>query len=466
MDCPVCGKTLSFGERVCISCGRDLTLYRKAVGTSNWYYNDGLEKAKVRDLSGAAIALNQSLKFNKRNTDARNLLGLVYYEMGEVAEALSQWVLSKNFQEKDNDADRYMDEIQKNALGLESVNQMIKKYNSALTYARKGSEDLAIMQLEKAVSLNPKSVKSYQLLGLLYMHTDQYEKAYQSLAKAKEIDRMNRQTQSYMEALPPDVVPNEGRSRISKEEKEEKRRRLREQEDGTQVFIGNTYKEERFNFWPYVNLVIGAVIGIAVVYILIVPTVKKEIKDEYEQQFKTYSDQMSGYKLQISDLEKEKADLEDQGAKLQKEIDKLEESGVSEKVYDYFFQALEKYLEGNKQEAAENLVKVDAEALDNAKAKTVYQTIKEDTFADAAEELAEEGRVVYNSGKYEDAEKLLKKSLKLDPDNVKSIYFLGRTYHRIGDADKAREYYNKIIDDYPDSDRVYDATKRLQELGD
>jgi len=164
MICPVCEKESSFQSLRCSNCGQDLTIYKRAISASNMYYNVGLQKARVRDLSGAANALKNSLRFNKKNTQARNLLGVVYYEMGEVVEALSEWVLSKNFQGDNNPADHYIDAIQKNASTLETINQTIKKYNSALLYAKQGSEDLAIMQLEKVVSLNPKFIRSYQLL--------------------------------------------------------------------------------------------------------------------------------------------------------------------------------------------------------------------------------------------------------------------------------------------------------------
>ena len=66
------------------------------------YYNEGLEKAGVRDLTGALNSLRQSLKFNKNNIEARNLLGLVYFELGEVVAALSEWVISKNLRGEKN----------------------------------------------------------------------------------------------------------------------------------------------------------------------------------------------------------------------------------------------------------------------------------------------------------------------------------------------------------------------------
>ena len=47
---------------------------------SNVYYNTGLDKARSRDLTGAVDALKKSLRFNKYQTDARNLLGLIYHD--------------------------------------------------------------------------------------------------------------------------------------------------------------------------------------------------------------------------------------------------------------------------------------------------------------------------------------------------------------------------------------------------
>ena len=97
MNCYKCGCELS-GHDFCTSCGADVSLYKKIIYISNRFFNDGLEKANVRDLTGAIASLRQSLKFNKNNVEARNLLGLVYFETGEVVAALSEWVISKNMQ--------------------------------------------------------------------------------------------------------------------------------------------------------------------------------------------------------------------------------------------------------------------------------------------------------------------------------------------------------------------------------
>ena len=95
MRCYKCGSVLSAND-ICPKCQTDVSIYKKTAMASDVYYNKALEKARLRDLSGAIETLKVSLMINKYNINARNLLGLIYCEMGEVVEALSQWVMSKN----------------------------------------------------------------------------------------------------------------------------------------------------------------------------------------------------------------------------------------------------------------------------------------------------------------------------------------------------------------------------------
>ena len=118
----------------------------KLVYQSNYWYNDGLKRANIRDLSGAILSLRRSLQYNNANVAARNLLGLVYYGRGEVVEALVEWILSKNFQSKDNIANYFIKKVQEVPGELEQVNQAGKKYNQSIKYARQGGDDIAIMQ--------------------------------------------------------------------------------------------------------------------------------------------------------------------------------------------------------------------------------------------------------------------------------------------------------------------------------
>jgi len=95
MKCMYCGAELTRDD-FCPGCGTEVRLYKKIIMTSNFYYNEGLSRASVRNLSGAIDSLNKSLRYNKMNIKARNLLGLVYLEVGEMVSALSEWVISRS----------------------------------------------------------------------------------------------------------------------------------------------------------------------------------------------------------------------------------------------------------------------------------------------------------------------------------------------------------------------------------
>ena len=96
MNCMNCKAAVDQGLEFCPHCGFDLRVQRKCMSLSNMYYNQGLDKAQIRDLSGAIDMLRRSLKFNKLNIPARNLLGLVYFETGEAVSALSDWIIINN----------------------------------------------------------------------------------------------------------------------------------------------------------------------------------------------------------------------------------------------------------------------------------------------------------------------------------------------------------------------------------
>ena len=172
---------------------------QKIQFAANSYYNRGLEMAKERDLSGAALYLKRALQFNKYHTDARNLLGLIFYEMGETSDALTQWVISINLQPENNRADHYLDEVQRKPGQLEIASQTMKKYNQALFHAQGGSDDLAVLQLKRIVEEKPNFVKAHLLLALLYMEHGDHTKAGKSLFKVLQIDKTNQKAQRYME---------------------------------------------------------------------------------------------------------------------------------------------------------------------------------------------------------------------------------------------------------------------------
>ena len=78
---------------------------------------------------------------------------------------LSEWVISKNLKPEKNIADSYIESVQNSPSQLESLNQAIKKYNQAIVYCNQGSLDLALIQLRKVLSVNPKFLRGPPAAG-------------------------------------------------------------------------------------------------------------------------------------------------------------------------------------------------------------------------------------------------------------------------------------------------------------
>ena len=217
MLCYRCGNTLGSGQ-FCLHCGADVRLYRRIVRLSLRYYNFGLEKARVRDLTGAAEDLSFALQIDKKNTLARNLLGLVLYEMGETVQALCEWVVSTHYQPENNPASGYVKYLQDNRLEMDTAAQGIRKFNFALDYARKGSEDLAILQLEWVTAHHPKMLKAHSLLALLYYSEGKYSKAERELRTVLKADVGNTFCLHMLREMAEDIrTPQIGRRRSLRE---------------------------------------------------------------------------------------------------------------------------------------------------------------------------------------------------------------------------------------------------------
>lgn len=479
MNCPRCNAKVAFVKDQCDNCGQSLKNYRRIVSTSNILYNKGLEQAKVRDLSGAIRSLRQSLEFNKLNTNARNLLGVIYFEEGEIVSALSEWVISKHFQSQNNDADKYIREVQSNPNKLEMYNQTIRKYNSALFSAQHGDGDMAIIQLKKVVNLNPKFVRANQLLALLYMMTgkrDNKVRAKRLLTNISKVDVTNTTTIRYLKELSDVQLKGEpAPKKVTAQEPEP--RKVLPHVDADAYKPITPYKEEKPSIMLFINIVVGVLIGMALMGFLIIPHIQANKSDKENSEFKKYSEQKASTDSDVTTLKNEKEKLEQEVKRLQEENETLTGDGSSsgstlQMSYENLLAAMESYSANDKITAAKKLVKVNEDILSGDKAKKIYEDIKENTFGETSKDYFERGRDAYNgegeyAGQkdYDKAIKILQKSLDFDEDNTDSLYFMGRCYQQKSDAEKAKEYYKKIVDEYPQSTRVGEANRRLRELG-
>ena len=456
MKCPRCDANVSDNVTKCAFCGQDLSVAHHALRVSNTYYNMGLEKAQVRDLSGAITILQKSLEFNKNNTDARNLLALVYFEIGEVVMALSHWILSKYLQPEDNIADYYMETIRKNQNKLDAMNQMIHKYNSALMSLKTGGVDLALIQLKNVVSANPRFVRAQQLLALLYIHTEDYQKAAKCLNQARRIDFNNTTTLRFMQEIGDKTVTIDRRGKASV--KKNVKNDAKKKDPLENVIPVGAYKEEKNSLFPILYVIIGIVFGIIVMYVLIRPTIAKS-------RFGSSGDstQVEAQKTQITALEDQNSSLTSEVNELKKTIQEGDTDAQTKlKNYEKLVKATQSYMDNDKIQAAVDVSDCTKDDFDSDEAKSLYTKVSF-LSADEIAQLVNQGYNEMNSS-YETAIATFKKVLAVDDDNQEAMLWLGRCYQRLGKNKKAKKWYTKAIAVDDSSNHATQARQFLEEV--
>ncbi|MBR5407129.1 MAG: tetratricopeptide repeat protein [Lachnospiraceae bacterium] len=457
MNCYHCGARLS-AENFCTGCGADVGVYKKIMAMSNYYYNDGLAKANVRDLSGAVISLRQSLKYNKRNSQARNLLGLVYFEMGEAVLALSEWIISRNFEPSKNIADEYISILHSSPTKLENIDQTLKKYNQALQYCYQDSKDLAIIQLKKVLSINKNLISGYQLLGLLYICTGDYDNAKRTLFRALSIDAGNTTTLGYIKEV----------NNIIREQEEKTGKKIStlpmetiSYQNGNEVIIQPVYEKEKVGFSSIINIVIGLLVGVAICWFLVMPAKMAGQTQLNDAKFKEVSEELAAEQASKQEIEKALSDKQNQMDELQRAYDDITGASGRKTEHDYLMDAASAYVHDPTDSVAimESMDNISEDYLASTtdSFRNLYAALRSDAGMLAAGEYIENAKSAVKANDYDAAIEAYTKAWLLDKSNSDVLMNLAHCYRQAGDTKKADELYQQVIDDFPDTQNALDA---------
>ena len=445
MRCYKCNSVLS-DEDYCLKCGADVSVYKIVVKASNSYYNQGLEKARVRDLTGAVTALKTSLSLNKKNIKARNLLGLVYYEMGELAMALSEWVISLNLKQDRNVAEVYIRKVKSNPNKLELINQAARRYNIALAKAKEGGDDVALIQLKKVAATYPKFIRANLLLALIYMKRNEDERALKVLHRVLKIYRNNTLALKYI-----DEINGASQTQPADGNEEYYRNSKRKPLSGNDVILPrNSYKEPSSGVFTVVYILLGVVIGAALIWFLIVPAKLQSSQHENNDTIKKYSEQLSGYSVEITTLEKQNEELTSQLDAANKELEQYKGDSGETALYAKLVEAVSEYLANDVDKAALALADIDVTQLPTQTAKDLYTTL-EDKCNGGARTFYMAGLNAYNQKNYVDAAKYLEKAYELDNKSVETPYYLAMSYFELNDLENAQKYVDVVNSKFGDT---------------
>lgn len=439
---------------------------RKIIRQSNAWYNDGLEKARIRDMSGAIQSLRRSLQYNRDNIMARNLLGLVYYGRGEVVEALIEWIISKNLRPKDNIANGYIRSIQHSARELEVINQAVKRYNQCLIYCQQNGEDMAIIQLKKVVASHPTFLKAHQLLALLYLHTRQYAQAKQVLTTARKLDTTNETTLRYMHELTQVRGKKSNKQGNKGTKKKKKKKEAIEYRLGNETIIQPAHRmiKELAGRFTVMNIVLGVAIGAAIVWFLIVPAVDEAKTDKRNKETIEYSQRINAMEAQISALTRT---LDSYRADSADSEEAVQTAAVTVDSYENLMMASEQYHSGNYSEdmVADTLLNINRASL-GENGQSEFDSLTADVYPVACSTKYDSGIASLNVANYETAIESLLQVVRMDEsfDDGGALLSLGNAYLENGDSETATTYFKRVNELFPDGDNAAEAKEKLEAI--
>lgn len=424
-------------------------LIEEIISASNRHYNKGLFLAEKKDLSGAQSELKKSLKFYKYNTDARNLLGLIFYRQGETAMAMLEWAVSAGLKKRENLAGKYIEAMQAYPDGMKKLNSPLRQYNTALINLRNKHFDIAVLELKKAVEESPCFIRAKQLLALIYMRQGKLKEAYKLLQSTLEIDKYNACSLEFLKE-----IEDYGRTGVKKRNGKLKKPVLTLQKNEI------CYKKEESNRnRSYVYIAGGFLIGAAVIGLLAVPAVTGRLRAEFNAQVIDYSEMLSRKNEEVYTLQKK---LEANEAKADDAA-----AAVNTRNNDsdtaLFFKAIKAYMMNERENAGQLIASVNPEKLEDGAMTDVYSLICSETKELVLEDIYKTADEAFSSENYKAALSEYERADRLDKKPQNKL-MMAKCYEKLADIVKAKACYRDIAEDYPGTNEADTAKQAIEKI--
>lgn len=357
----------------------------------------------------------------------------------------------------------------------DNIRNSIFMYNKAIESLRNGSEDIAIIELKKAVSMNPNFNEALNLLGLSYSYAGEKEKAAETFARVissepNSVYALNFMQRSGIAEAMPSTIKSKQQKKPLQDQPGEPLKRIRNKkpekpektEKTVTPLIFDTNKKKRM-LLTAVKIGAGLIVGALLSLIIIYPALDKpEVMPPPPQEDNT--EEL---------LNEAKAEFDRKYAELEKKYEvsqKDRENAV--KQADYYKAAIRLYeieaMVGRKEyeSAADMLLLMKTvEFKDDEKAK--FDSLYEKTMPLAAKSAYDTGYKLYNQKKYQESLKSFEKIRMYDPKYSKmdaALYYMGRSNQLLHDSRSALALFQELVEGYPESWYTRNAKVRINEL--
>lgn len=348
----------------------------------------------------------------------------------------------------------------------ENVIDSVKGYNKAIENLRTGSEDIAMIELKKVVSVNPDFYDAVNLLGLCYAYTNQIDKAQELFSRVADAEVDSVKAAEYLNYIGRGSASGKsvGSSKTVKSEAKPQKpapktkyakpkQASNEEVQAEYILLRNLGLQLKK---PSVAITINILSVICLVAAIAVFMVNyKNTNGDNGPDTVVNTELTAKYNKVVAENEKLKKDLNAANFQL-KQVQLSSRLSQVSTLYGQY-----KYIE-----AADKLLAIPEKDL-SADNKKKYDSIKANVLKNAANQLTIDGTNLYNKKKYKEAIQKLEKVFTLGTKwsfGDKALYTLGKSYVADNEPQKGAEAYNRLISDYPDSSYVKYARSRLQSL--
>jgi len=426
-----------------------MVLYKRVVRLSDRLYNQGLEKLKKSDFTHGIEILKKSISINKGNIQARNLLGLALFEIGNVGEALTHWVISSSLQTEDNPAEAYLERANKNSRMLEKYNDAIVMYNNALGHIRHKSDDLAIIQLKKSIENSPRFVDALNLLALCYLIQSDKDRAASLIDKVLAIDVQNPRALNYYSVL------NPGKSKpLRIISNTAKLAPVQVNNTGPYKAMNMTNKKSTsFHIGGILLFVVGVVCTLAVVYFLVYPAFLQEHENELAGIERQHLQAEEAHQERLDALAIEKDDLQSEIDSRDLVIAALQSDSELHGRITRIHQAYRFYQDDQLREAVDVLEDLDTSGIP-FDIRNIMDSVLEGAYPRLAISYFNAGIAAFNASDFYKALVDLEQAFHfMTPDTSQQwrelLYHLGTLYYRDDRLDEAYNLLLPLREDFP-----------------
>lgn len=358
----------------------------------------------------------------------------------------------------------------------DNIKNSIILYNKALESLQSGSEDIAVIELKKAIALNQDFYEAINLLGVCYSYLNDQQKAVEMFERVVNAENNGVRALSYINQINNAQGAVAAASTNKKKGAENKKRLAKSKEP--KKFIQTSQQADQYtgqqqtqnkNKVPLLHdkhklklIAISFIAGLILPLLIVLPILKGNSSKEIAK--------ISGEKDELLSQVEELNGKYDQLSKVNENLEKeLQAANAKVDYYKFSLKLFEvKELADNKkyEEAADTLILLKTiEFQDEEKSK--FEEMYKDIMPRAAESAYNKAYTKYINREFEEALKLFEK-VRLYDENYSRIdaalYYMGRSYKELNNSRNAIAMFQQILDNYPNSYYYTYAKYRINEL--